>query len=199
MATVKMRPAVAVSALALACLFRSEAASADALQPSDVALKPDCDFLVFRTEGGTTSVVKTYALRGDGQFTVSLSAYASATPELLLTGQLSDGEVSQTVEALFSSNLYEYDRADLLRRHRLEPNPGVAVEDVGSMQVEIHLPLLPGSDAAGRKHLDKVFGVDFSDMYRGHYPSIREYAALREILGRFEQFEVRRKRTGASR
>lgn len=166
--------------------------------PEQVSLEPEDDFLILRVSGGMTTEIRSYALRGDGQLTIFSNANASGTPQLIYTERLSEAEVESAVNNILSARLYEFDRAQVIAKHRDEPHPGPSIDDAGSLSVEIHLPLFPGTLDDGADELNHVFGVNLSDMAEGHFPSVVEYAALRQILGSVRRAE-RRARAAVSR
>jgi len=156
-----------------------------------VLLEPDSPFVAIHAAGGSTHEVRSYFLRGDGQVTILSTSNASSSPELVYTEQVSAEDVDAAVRAIFSGALYEFDLNRVKAKHLTEPHPGPSIEDAGSLRVEIHLPLFPGSNPSGADELTHVFGVNVSDMAEGHFPSIREYAALRQIFGILRQAERR--------
>lgn len=183
--------ALVTCVLAFGALERAGAADHPGFTMDQVLLEPDSQFLTIRAHGGMTSEERSYSLRGDGLLTIFSTTNASATPQLVYTEQLSDEEVGAAVEAILSATLYEYDQDQVRAKHRTEPNPGSSIDDAGSLEVEIHLPLFPGTNLSGSDELSHVFGVNGSDMAEGRFPNISEYAALRQILGGFRRAERR--------
>lgn len=169
------------------------AAAADEARYSrdQVLLEPDSEFLTIHAEGGMTTTVRTYSLRGDGQLTIFSTGNASGTPQLVYTEHLSDEEVGGAVDAIMKAALYEFDEARVRAKQRAETNPGGSISDAGSLQVEIHLSLFPGTNPSGADEINHAFGVSLSDMEEGHFPSIIEYEALRQIFTSFRRAERR--------
>lgn len=190
---------LATGALAFWALERAGAADRAGFTVDQVLLEPNSPFLTIRAHGGMTSEARSYILRGDGQLTILSTSNASATPQLVYTEHLSDEEVGAAVEAILSATLYEYDHDQVRAKHRTEPHPGSSIDDAGSLEVEINLPLYPGSNPSGADELSHVFGVNVSDMAEGHFPSISEYSALRQIFGSFRRAEKRARSSAAVR
>lgn len=183
--------AFALGLLAVTNVAESSPPIPPTLTAEDVSLDQTEEFLSIQAEGAMTNTRRIYSLRGDGLLTVFTSANASATPTLVYEEQLSDDDLSSTVDAIFRGELLSFDREKVLGKHAKEPSPGAGVEDAGSIEVRLRLPLRAGAGPTGVDVLTHSFGVNLSDMVEAHFPSIAEYAALREIFGRFRQADRR--------
>ena len=156
-----------------------------------ILLEPDKELLRVQYSGSSSGEFRTYSLLGDGRLPVLLSSYASDTPRLLYTAQVPPEDVDAIVDVVLRSELYKLDRERVRSKHVTEPRLGPPIEDSGSVEFTIHLSLYPGTDPGGQDELDHTFLLTVSDMSTNRYPSIEEYAALREIVKKVRAAEMR--------
>ncbi len=150
---------------------------------SQVTIEPSDEMVQMRAHGGLARMVRIYSVMGDGRFTVSTSRNASASPELVASGRLSDDEVSTIVSEILRARLYAYDSASINARKRLDRVGGVTAKDAGSLDIAVSINLFPGTAADGNDELQRRFAVSGSDLRIGSFPSIEEFEAIRQILG----------------
>lgn len=186
--------AVLVTGVLALCAPELAAAADPPRYTSDqVSLEPDQEILNLRFHGGRTRTLRTYSLMGDGSLFVSTSRNASATPELVTSGQLLDEELSAVINSITRNRLYALDNEQIKARKHLEPTPGPYIADAGAVEVKVNISLFPGTAANGNDDLRSAFVVSGSDLGEGAYPSVRELAAFRQIVGWIRRAEARAK------
>ena len=117
--------AVLVTGVLALCAPELAAAADPPRYTSDqVSLEPDQEILNLRFHGGRTRTLRTYSLMGDASLFVSTSRNASATPELVTSGQLLDEELSAVINSITRNRLYALDNEQIKARKHLEPTPG---------------------------------------------------------------------------
>src|SRR6187401_2391560 len=97
--------ALAVAVLAPGTPARAGVGDPVRFSPDQVSLESEQELLKLRFFAGRTHTIRTYSLTGDGRLSIFTQRNASATPELLSSGPLSDAELSALVETLMQSRL----------------------------------------------------------------------------------------------
>ncbi len=170
-----------------------EAAAADQVRytADQVSLEADQEILNLRFHSGSTRRLRTYSLMGNGRLSIFDQKDASAPPELVTSGKLLDDALSSVVGAVMRSRLYALDTEQLKALRDLELTPGPYASGAGSLTVEIHISLLPGTAPDGVDDLRSVFALSASDLGEQSYPSVEELAAIRQIVAGVRRGEAR--------
>lgn len=170
-----------------------ETAAADQVRytSDQVSLEADQEVLVLRFHGGSTRRLRTYSLMGDGRLSIFDQKDASAPPELVSSGKMLDDAFSAVVGAVMRSRLYALDTEQLKALRDLEKAPGPYTSDAGSLTIEIHISLFPGTAPDGVDDLRSVFALSASDLGEQSYPGVDELAAICQIVAGVRRGEAR--------
>lgn len=156
-----------------------------------VSLTADQEILNLRFHGGRTRRLRTYSLMGDGSLSIFDQKDSAAPPELVSSGRLLDDALTSVVGAVMQSRLYALDTEKLKALRDREKTPGPYTSGAGSLTVEIHISLLPGTAPDGVDDLRSVFVLSASDLGEHCYPSVEELAAIRQIVAGVRRGEAR--------
>ncbi len=157
---------------------------------NQVSLEADQEILRLRFHGGSTRRLRTYSLMGDGRLSIFDQKDVSAPLELVSSGRLLDDALSSVVGAVMQARLYALDSEKLKALRNREKTPGPYTSGAGSLTVEIHISLFPGTAADGVDDLRSVFVLSAGDLNEQSYPSVEELAALRQIVASVRRGEA---------
>jgi len=173
----------ASSAITLLLLTVAVSLASRSRHTFDVSSDPGVRVLEIETSGGMRMETTRYELFGDGRLVgLSVSSYASGTPQLLFTEQFSLADYDALVADLVDSGLMEFDTDGLSSRFASRALP---TDDVNTA-FTLRLDSYDGRQASAGAPLEHRFSIFAARVRAQQFPDVRELAAVGRLLSRID-------------